>query len=120
MATLPWFLMATWSLALTQDRAGAPTLSAPKAEVYFVDMKDGDKIDEMKVHFGLRNMGVAPLARIGRTLDITIFWSIPTCRRSRLPERPASPSRSNRDAFPTLTPCSSCSPIRTTFHIRPR
>jgi hypothetical protein len=61
IATLPWFLIATWSLALAQDRAGAPTPSAPKAEVYFVDMKDGDKVStKLKVHFGLRNMGVAP------------------------------------------------------------
>src|ERR1700722_8860993 len=61
IATLPWFLMATWSLALAQDRAGAPTPSAPKAEVYFVALKDGDKVsNKLKVHFGLRNMGVAP------------------------------------------------------------
>lgn len=61
IAMLPCFLIATWSLALAQDRSGAPTPSAPKAEVYFVDIKDGEKVPtKLKVHFGLKNMGVAP------------------------------------------------------------
>jgi hypothetical protein len=40
---------------------GGPTASAPGAEVYFVDVKDGAVIraDDV-IHFGLKNMGVAP------------------------------------------------------------
>ncbi len=40
---------------------GGPTPSAPGAEVYFPDLKDGDVVDsKLTVHFGLKNMGVAP------------------------------------------------------------
>ncbi len=35
--------------------------SAPNAEVYFVDLKDGDRVGRrLTVHFGLSGMGVAP------------------------------------------------------------
>ena len=60
IAALPCFLIAM-SVAVAQERSSAPTPSAPKAEVYFVDIKDGDKVStKLKVHFGLKNMGVAP------------------------------------------------------------
>jgi len=40
---------------------GGPTASAPGAEVYFVDIKDGAVISPtVTVHFGLKNMSVAP------------------------------------------------------------
>jgi Domain of unknown function (DUF4399) len=40
---------------------GGPTASAPGAEVYFVDIKDGAVIaPNVTVHFGLKNMSVAP------------------------------------------------------------
>jgi hypothetical protein len=45
------------SVALT----GGPTPSPPGAEVYFDELKDGATIPlKLTVHFGLRNMGVAP------------------------------------------------------------
>jgi hypothetical protein len=35
--------------------------SPPGAEVYFIDLKDGATVPaQLKVYFGLRNMGVAP------------------------------------------------------------
>jgi hypothetical protein len=47
-------------LALAQERGG-PTPSPAGAAVYFVDPKDGATIPTKSViHFGLRNMGVAP------------------------------------------------------------
>ena len=40
---------------------GGPTPSPPGAEVYFDDLKDGATIpSKLTVHFGLKNMGVAP------------------------------------------------------------
>jgi hypothetical protein len=40
---------------------GGPTPSKPGAEVYFSDLKDGAVIaPKTTIHFGLRNMGVAP------------------------------------------------------------
>jgi hypothetical protein len=40
---------------------GGPSASAPGAEVYFIDLKDGATIGpKAKLYFGLRNMGVAP------------------------------------------------------------
>src|SRR3954447_5983546 len=40
---------------------GGPTPSAPGAEVYFDELKDGATIpSKLTVHFGLRNMGIAP------------------------------------------------------------
>jgi hypothetical protein len=47
--------------ALAQDNKGGPTPSPAGAAVYFVDPKDGATIPtKSTVHFGLRNMGVAP------------------------------------------------------------
>jgi Domain of unknown function (DUF4399) len=44
-----------------QDRRGGPSASPPGASVYFVDLKDGQTVQpNFVVHFGLRNMGVAP------------------------------------------------------------
>ena len=44
-----------------QDGKGGPTPSPAGAQVYFVDVKDGDTIPtKATVHFGLRGMGVAP------------------------------------------------------------
>jgi hypothetical protein len=41
--------------------SGGPTASAPGAEVYFAELKDGAVVGpNVTVHFGLRNMGVAP------------------------------------------------------------
>ncbi len=43
------------------QQAGGPTPSAPGAEVYFVDLKDGATVPEkVTLYFGLRNMGIAP------------------------------------------------------------
>ena len=43
------------------QRTGGPTPSAPSAEVYFIDLKDGMTVSaKLKIYFGLRNMGVAP------------------------------------------------------------
>jgi hypothetical protein len=54
--------IAVAGAALAQgQRADGPTPAPPGAQVYFVDLKDGDAVPEkLKVHFGLRNMGVAP------------------------------------------------------------
>ena len=42
-------------------RSGGPTPSPPGAEVYFVDLQDGAVVPpKFTVHFGLKNMGVAP------------------------------------------------------------
>src|SRR5690554_2196643 len=46
------------SAALAQQRPGELTPSAPGAEVYFVDLKDGATVPEkLKIYFGLKNMG---------------------------------------------------------------
>jgi hypothetical protein len=48
------------SIVLAQ-RVGTPTRSPAGAEVYFVDLNDGMTVPaKLKIHFGLRNMGVAP------------------------------------------------------------
>ena len=48
------------AFAQTQ-RTGGPTPSAPGAELYFIDLKDGTTVPaKLKIYFGLRNMGVAP------------------------------------------------------------
>ncbi len=40
---------------------GGPTASAPGAEVYFAELKDGQNVPaRLTIHFGLKNMGVAP------------------------------------------------------------
>ena len=47
--------------AQAQERKFGPTPSPPGAAVYFIDLKDGATIGTKTViHFGLRNMGVAP------------------------------------------------------------
>ena len=52
--------LAVSPLAQAQTRGG-PTPSAPGAAVYFVDIKDGATLPtKPTIHFGLRNMGVAP------------------------------------------------------------
>jgi hypothetical protein len=54
-------LVLPWQPASAQDNKAGPTTSAPGALVYFVDLKDGATIPPKSVvHFGLRNMGVAP------------------------------------------------------------
>jgi hypothetical protein len=43
------------------QRTGGPSRSAPGAEVYFIDLKDGATVPaKLKLNFGLRNMNVAP------------------------------------------------------------
>jgi hypothetical protein len=42
-----------------ERRTGAPSRSAPGAEVYFIDLKDGATVPA-KLNFGLRNMNIAP------------------------------------------------------------
>ena len=56
------FCIGCWTSALGQEKqAGGPTPSAPGAEVYFVDLKDGAIIPaKSTIYFGLRNMGIAP------------------------------------------------------------
>jgi hypothetical protein len=54
--------IASGGAAFSQgQRTGGPTPSAPGAEVYFIDLKDGATVPaKLKIYFGLRNMGVAP------------------------------------------------------------
>jgi uncharacterized protein DUF4399 len=48
-------------ITVTVVPKGGPTASAPGAEVYFADLKDGASVPaELNIHFGLKNMGVAP------------------------------------------------------------
>jgi len=49
-------------LAVAQtNRVGGPSPSPAGAEVYFIDLKDGATVpSNLKIYFGLRNMGVAP------------------------------------------------------------
>lgn len=55
------FAIAIGGVSSAQPRTDGLTPSAPGAEVYFVDVKDGDTIPEkVTLHFGLRGMGVAP------------------------------------------------------------
>jgi hypothetical protein len=53
---------ATCGMASAEEkRTGGPTPSAPGAEVYFSDLKDGATIPpKATIRFGLREMGVAP------------------------------------------------------------
>jgi hypothetical protein len=59
-------LLVAASIAFAQttpqsQRTGGPTASAPGAEVYFIDLKDGATVPaKLKLQFGLRNMGIAP------------------------------------------------------------
>lgn len=60
LGTLLSIVVTTGGVAVSQT-AGGPTKSRPGAVVYFVDIKDGDTVPpKFVVHFGLRNMGVAP------------------------------------------------------------
>lgn len=53
-------LAAGAAAAQDQGKTGL-TPSPPNAEVYFVDVKDGATVPEkLKIHFGLKNMNVAP------------------------------------------------------------
>ncbi|MDJ0946497.1 MAG: DUF4399 domain-containing protein [Kiloniellales bacterium] len=54
--------LAAAAVILTTGNAfGGETPSAPGAEVYFVNLKDGDRVESpVKVVFGLSGMGVAP------------------------------------------------------------
>ena len=50
--------------APTAAATGGPTASAPGAEVFFVDLKDGATVaSKTTVKFGVRNMEVAPPVR---------------------------------------------------------
>jgi Domain of unknown function (DUF4399) len=61
LASLGLMLAASGSAYAQSDRSGGPTKSPPGARVYFVDIKDGDKIGlKTTLHFGLHGMGVAP------------------------------------------------------------
>ena len=55
-------LLAAVAASLTTATAFAgETPSAPDAEVYFINLKDGDTVEgPIKVQFGLSGMGVAP------------------------------------------------------------
>ena len=62
-AILPSLLIAVaiGGGAIAQSRTEKMTPSVAGAEVYFIDVKDGDTIPEkVTLHFGLKNMGVAP------------------------------------------------------------
>jgi hypothetical protein len=61
ISTLLLLAAATGGVVHAQDPKGGPTASAPGAEVYFVDLKDGATVPaKLTIHFGLRNMGVGP------------------------------------------------------------
>jgi hypothetical protein len=62
MATMLIVGIASCGAVFAQNqRTGGPTPSAPGAEVYFIDLKDGMTVPaKLKIYFGLRNMGVAP------------------------------------------------------------
>lgn len=48
-------------ISVTVVPKGGPTPSAPGAELYFTDLKDGQNVPaKLTIHFGLKNMGVAP------------------------------------------------------------
>jgi Domain of unknown function (DUF4399) len=60
IATLILATAGAFGTADAQTKGG-PTKSAPGAAVYFVGIKDGDTLPTRPtIHFGLRNMGVAP------------------------------------------------------------
>lgn len=47
--------------ALAQGKPGGPSLALPDATVYFIDLKDGQKVPPtFTVRFGLKGMGVVP------------------------------------------------------------
>src|SRR5262249_60543336 len=53
---------APWGAAFSKSRrTGGPTPSAPGAEVYFINLKDGmPGPQKLKIFFGRRNMGFPP------------------------------------------------------------
>jgi hypothetical protein len=54
------YLIRACTVAVAQERANSPSPPTPGADVYCVDLKDGDTVSgKLKVHFGLKNMGVA-------------------------------------------------------------
>lgn len=58
LAIAAWICDPAWA---QEPKTGGPTPSPPNAAVYFVDTKDGQTVPpDFVVHFGLRNMGVAP------------------------------------------------------------
>jgi hypothetical protein len=60
VVTMLFVAIASCGAAFSQS-TGGPTPSAPGAEVYFIDLKDGMTVPaKLKIYFGLRNMGVAP------------------------------------------------------------
>lgn len=60
VALLGLTLLATAGTAYGQTKGG-PTPAPAGAGVYFVDVKDGQALPaKSRIHFGLRNMGVAP------------------------------------------------------------
>ena len=64
VAGLPRIMLAlllSASAAIAQEQKGGPTSSPQGAAVYFVDVKNGSTLPpKSTIHFGLRNMGVAP------------------------------------------------------------
>ncbi len=61
-ASLLFMAIAIGSVATARAQGtGAMTPSPPGAEVYFIDLKDGATVPaQLKLYFGLRNMGIAP------------------------------------------------------------
>jgi hypothetical protein len=54
-------MLATLAVAGQMALAGGETPASPDAEVYFVNLEDGDTVSSpVTVVFGLRGMGVAP------------------------------------------------------------
>jgi hypothetical protein len=62
VASLLFVIIAAFGLAHAQAQGtGGLTRSPAGAEVYFIDLKDGATVPaQVKLYFGLRNMGVAP------------------------------------------------------------
>jgi len=53
--------IAASDVVLAQERSDGLTPSTPGAEVYFIDLNDGDTVStKLTLNFGLKNMGVAP------------------------------------------------------------
>ena len=61
-AYLLFIMIAVSGIAVAQTQGtGSLTRSPAGAEVYFIDLKDGATVPaQLKLYFGLRNMGVAP------------------------------------------------------------
>ena len=117
-------------VAVAQTKlTGGPSPSPAGAEVYFIDLKDGATVPaNLKIYFGLRNMGVAPagsdrensghhhllidteLPPLDQPIpnDFNHFTSAPARQRRRLPSSRAS------------IHCSCSWETRTMFRIRRR